>query len=81
VTTLSGIFNSRVIILAGGMTDFYKHYALDELNRRFAVLEPGISVVPRVIPARLGKYSGRVGAAILAEMGYREPSLLSRQEK
>ncbi len=69
VTTLSGIFNSRVIIIAGGMTEFYKRYALDELNRRFAVLEPGISVVPRAIPARLGKNSGRIGAAILAEIG------------
>lgn len=65
-TTLSGIFNSQVIILAGGMTDFYRKYALDELRKRLPLLEPGISVVPQVITAKLGKNSGRIGAAVLA---------------
>lgn len=66
VTTLSGFFNSQVIILAGGMTEFYRKYALEELRKRLPLLEPGISVVPRVITAKLGKNSGRIGAAVLA---------------
>ncbi len=71
VTTLSGIFNSRLVILAGGMTNFYRKYVLDELRTRISVLEPGISVVPQVITAKLGTDSGRIGAAVLAEMRYR----------
>lgn len=72
VTTLSGIFNSRVVILAGGMTNFYKKYVFDELQKRIPVLEPGISVVPKVITAKLGTDSGRIGAAVLAEMRLRQ---------
>ncbi len=71
VTTLSGIFNSRVVILAGGMTNFYRKYVLDDLRKRLPVLEPGISVVPQVITAKLGTDSGRIGAAVLAEMRFR----------
>ena len=48
------------------MTDFYRKYALDELRKRLPLLEPGISVVPQVITAKLGKNSGRIGAAVLA---------------
>ena len=75
VTTLSGIFNSRLVILAGGMTGFYKKYVLNDVRERLKVLEPGISVVPKVITARSGKNSGRIGAAVLAEMKYRESHL------
>ena len=74
VTTLSGIFNSRIVILAGGMTNFYRKYVLDALRSRMPVLEPGISVVPQVITAKLGTDSGRIGAAVLAEMRYRQES-------
>lgn len=72
ITTLSGIFNCRLIILAGGMTRFYQKYVLDEVKSRIKILEPGISVVPEVITAKLGKESGRIGAAVLAAAKYRE---------
>lgn len=70
VTTLSGIFNSRIIILAGGMTVFYNKYVLGKLKNRIEMLEPGISVIPEVVTAKLGKDSGRIGAAILARMKF-----------
>ncbi len=72
VTTLSGIFNSRIVILAGGMTNFYRKYVVAECRRRISVLEPGISVVPQIITAKLGTDSGRIGAAVLAEMRFRQ---------
>ena len=71
VTTLSGIFNSRIVILSGGMTDFYRKYALEPLREQVKLLEPGISVVPEVVTAKLGKDSGRIGAAVLAKMNYK----------
>lgn len=71
VTTLSGFFNSRVVILAGGMTDFYKKYTLEPVRQRVLELESGLFVLPHIVTAKLGKNSGRVGAAVLAKMNYK----------
>lgn len=64
--SLAGLFNSRLIILSGGMNGFYAKYLMKEVNERLKGLEEGISPVPTIVPARLGKRSGRIGAALLA---------------
>lgn len=69
--TLAGIFDSKVIIIAGGMMAFYEKYFIEQVNRRMKTLVPDFGSA-KVIPAKLGKNSGKLGAAVLAMMRDKE---------
>ncbi|MHC1772600.1 MAG: ROK family protein [Flexilinea sp.] len=64
--TMAGIFDSKLVILAGGMHDFYEKYLLKAAQERLDLLNPVFGMT-KLITAKLGSDSGRLGAAILAQ--------------
>mgnify|MGYP000904632472 CR=1 FL=1 len=69
--SMAGIFDSKLIILAGGMQNFFEKYLMKEAQERLDLLNPDFGAA-KLIRATLDTDSGRLGAAILAQEKLRE---------
>ncbi len=65
VTELVGIFNSNIVIVSGGMRNFFEKYLIKSTQKRIDSLLP-IFGKTKIIPTLMGTDSGRFGAALMA---------------